>query len=86
MKDDKLSDQNKTLSDNVHLTTLNSFCSKKQNSKFFIVRLMSWKTIEVYFYPGVTSLMGAVWEGHTDIVMLLIENGAGVNLREKTYG
>ena len=30
--------------------------------------------------------MRAVWEGHTAIVMLLIENGAGVNLKDKTYG
>ena len=30
--------------------------------------------------------MRAVWEGHTAIVMLLIENGADVNLKDKFYG
>ena len=36
----------------------------------------------MYVYPGVTSLMYAAWKGHTDIVMILLENGADVNLKK----
>ena len=34
----------------------------------------------MYVYPGVTSLMAAAESGHTDIVEILIENGADANL------
>ena len=37
---------------------------------------------QMYVYPGVTSLMYAAWKGHTDIVMILLENGADVNLKK----
>ena len=33
----------------------------------------------MYVYPGVTSLMQAAWNGHTDIVKILLQNGAHVN-------
>ena len=39
----------------------------------------------MYFYLGVTSLMWAAFQGHTDIVKILLENGADVNLQNK-YG
>ena len=39
----------------------------------------------MYFPPGETSLMHASFQGHTDIVKILLENGADVNLQNK-YG
>ena len=30
---------------------------------------------------GETSLMNAAWKGHTDIVKILLQNGADVNLK-----
>ncbi len=38
------------------------------------------------FYLGVTSLIFAANKGHTDIVKILIKNGADVNLKDKTNG
>ena len=39
----------------------------------------------MYVYPGQTSLMAAAWKGLTDIVKILLENGADVNIQNK-YG
>ena len=39
----------------------------------------------MYVYPGVSSLIRAAFQGHTDIVKILLENGADVNLQNK-YG
>ena len=36
----------------------------------------------MYVYPGVTSLILAAFQGHTDIVKILLENGADVNLKK----
>ena len=35
----------------------------------------------MYFPPGETSLMHASFQGHTDIVKILLENGADVNIQ-----
>ena len=35
----------------------------------------------MYVYPGETSLIWAASEGHTDVVKILIGNGADVNLQ-----
>ena len=35
----------------------------------------------MYVYPGDTSLMNAVWGGYTDIVKILLENGAEANIQ-----
>ena len=37
---------------------------------------------QMYVYPGVTSLMAAAQKGHTEIVMILLENGADVNIQK----
>ena len=36
----------------------------------------------MHVYPGMTSLMWAAWYGHTEIVKILLENGADVNIQE----
>ena len=36
----------------------------------------------MYVYPGETSLMHAAFQGHTEIVKILLENGADVNLKK----
>ena len=35
----------------------------------------------MYVYPGISSLMHAALNGHTDIVKILLENGADVNFK-----
>ncbi len=40
----------------------------------------------MYLYLGVTSLHYAVESGHTDIVKLLLANGANVNTKREFYG
>ena len=35
----------------------------------------------MYVHSGVTSLMAAAFKGHTDILKILIENRADVNLQ-----
>ena len=37
---------------------------------------------QMYFYLGETSLMNAAEKGHTDIVKILLENGAEVNIQD----
>ena len=37
----------------------------------------------MYIYLGETSLMYAAWGGYTDIVKILLENEADVNLQNK---
>ena len=36
----------------------------------------------MYFYLGDTSLIHAAWGGYTDIVKILLENGADVNIQD----
>ena len=36
----------------------------------------------MYVHLGETSLMKAAWKGHTEIVKILLENGADVNLKK----
>ena len=36
----------------------------------------------MYVHLGYTSLIWAAWRGHTDIVKILLENGADVNLQD----
>ena len=36
----------------------------------------------MYVHLGSTSLMAAAWKGHTNIVKILLENGADVNLKK----
>ncbi len=36
----------------------------------------------MYFCVGETGLTNAAWKGHTDIVKILLENGADVNLQD----
>ncbi len=33
----------------------------------------------MYVYPGLNSLIWAAFEGHTDVLKILLENGADVN-------
>ena len=40
----------------------------------------------MYVYPGVTSLIWAAVEGHTNILKILLENGADVNILDNVYG
>ena len=35
----------------------------------------------MYVHLGITSLMHAAWFGYTDIVKILLENGADVNIQ-----
>ena len=39
----------------------------------------------MFVYLGETSLMYAAWGGYTDIMKILLENGADVNIQNK-YG
>ena len=40
---------------------------------------------QMYVYPGETSLMFAAFQGHTEIVKIVLENGADVNI-QNIYG
>ena len=35
----------------------------------------------MYVHLGYTSLIGAAWRGHTNIMKILLENGADVNIQ-----